>query len=90
MESNTKRATAPQPERETPSKALLFCPECGHRSRYDGDWNVVRSAHGSRYLCPDCRTEITSRLPRDISAPAAESLRWMWHTGARMHRALWT
>ncbi|MFB6301813.1 MAG: hypothetical protein ABEH78_02960 [Haloferacaceae archaeon] len=45
------------------SKATLFCPDCSHRSRYDGDWTVVDAGDERRYLCPDCRTEITVRPP---------------------------
>ena len=49
---------APSPSR---TKGMLFCPDCEHRSRFDGDWTVVETGHDSRYLCPDCGTEITVR-----------------------------
>lgn len=40
---------------------LFFCPECGHRSRFDGDWETVETERHTRRLCPDCGTEITTR-----------------------------
>ena len=30
--------TTDTPRADSPPKATLFCPECGHRSRYDGDY----------------------------------------------------
>lgn len=47
--------------RDVPPKATLFCPDCDHQSRVDGDWHVVETARNIRYLCPDCGTEITVR-----------------------------
>ncbi|MDS0222505.1 hypothetical protein NDI54_14265 [Haloarcula sp. S1AR25-5A] len=48
-------------KRDVPPKATLFCPDCGHQSRYDGDWIVVETHRGTHYRCPDCHTELTSR-----------------------------
>jgi DNA-directed RNA polymerase subunit RPC12/RpoP len=45
----------------SPPKATLFCPECGHRSRYDGDWLVTETDSGRRYRCPECRATVTVR-----------------------------
>jgi predicted RNA-binding Zn-ribbon protein involved in translation (DUF1610 family) len=58
---------------ETPSKATLFCPDCGHRSRFDGDWNVATSARRVRYVCPDCRTTVTTRPNGGPATARAES-----------------
>lgn len=47
--------------RDVPPKATLFCPDCDHQSRVDGDWHVVETTRTTRYLCPDCGTEIAVR-----------------------------
>lgn len=61
------RSTSP-PTR-SPAKATLFCPECSHRSRYDGDWLVTETDDGRRYRCPDCRTTVTVRPAFDAGEP---------------------
>jgi hypothetical protein len=53
--------TTDTPTADRKSKATLFCPECRHCSRYDGDWTRARSGRTVHYLCPDCHTEVTSR-----------------------------
>lgn len=64
-------------DRATPPKATLFCPDCGHRSRYDGDWHVLTRSGTLTLECPDCRTEISSREPaRSLTSPAAVWDRW--------------
>lgn len=50
------------------SIGTFFCPECGHRSRFDGDWVIVETDSQTEYLCPDCGTDIMTRPP-----PADES-----------------
>lgn len=45
----------------SPPKATLFCPECGHRSRYDGDWLLTETDGQRRYRCPECRATVTVR-----------------------------
>jgi hypothetical protein len=45
-------------DRDVPAKTTLFCPDCDHQSRMDGDWHVVRKTRTVRYICPDCETEI--------------------------------
>jgi hypothetical protein len=41
------------------SKATLFCPECHHRSPFDGDWRRVEKPEGTHVHCPDCRATVT-------------------------------
>jgi hypothetical protein len=53
--------TTDTPAADSPPKSTLFCPECGHSSRYDGDWTRARSGRTVHYICPDCHTEITTR-----------------------------
>lgn len=53
------------------TKATLFCPECGHESRYDGDWLRVERSERVHYLCPDCETEITVRSAEATEDAAA-------------------
>lgn len=53
--------TTDTPTADSAPKSTLFCPECGHHSRYDGDWTRARSGQTIHYLCPDCQTEITTR-----------------------------
>lgn len=43
MVSIAKPETDSRIERDASSKGALFCPNCGHQSQYDGDWNVVKN-----------------------------------------------
>jgi predicted RNA-binding Zn-ribbon protein involved in translation (DUF1610 family) len=43
------------------SKAVLFCPECGHESPVAGDWVVREEPEGLVYDCPICGMTITTR-----------------------------
>lgn len=54
------RTASPTPS-PSPSKATLFCPDCDHRSRFDGDWDVVETDRRRRYLCPECGVAVTDR-----------------------------
>ncbi|WP_459192872.1 phage terminase large subunit family protein [Halosimplex sp. J119] len=47
-------------------KAVLFCPECGHESETNGDWNLRERAEGVAYECPDCETVITTRSRAEL------------------------
>ncbi|MFB6100978.1 MAG: hypothetical protein ABEJ73_00245 [Haloplanus sp.] len=47
------------------SKATLFCPDCGHASPVDGDWDVRAAGDRRRVRCPDCRRVIDDRRVRD-------------------------
>ena len=49
------------------SKSTLFCSDCGHQSRYDGDWVHVETAGTRHYCCPECGTEITDRPTESIT-----------------------
>ncbi|PSQ33157.1 hypothetical protein BRD09_01720 [Halobacteriales archaeon SW_10_68_16] len=44
------------------TKTTLFCPDCGHQSRLDGDWQVLDEAGPVRYRCPECENRL-GRLP---------------------------
>jgi len=67
------------------SKATLFCPACGHESRYDGDWTRARSGRTVHYHCPDCHTEITSRPVS--SEPTTGGVAGFWNQWADSVRA---
>jgi DNA-directed RNA polymerase subunit RPC12/RpoP len=76
-------------ERDVPSKPTLFCPDCGHRSRSDGDWRVVESCGDTRYLCPDCGAELTVR-PEFPSRPGNRPVvAWRPWDGLRVWLRLW-
>ncbi len=49
------------PERQPPDKATLYCPECGHESRINGDWLIHVLADSLIYECPNCGAVIDSR-----------------------------
>ncbi|WP_338741023.1 hypothetical protein [Haloplanus salilacus] len=58
-------------------KSTLFCPDCGHASPADGDWDVRTVASRRRLRCPECRCVIdrrdAGRVParaRPFGAPA--------------------
>jgi len=77
-------------ERDVPAKATLFCPDCGHRSRYDGDWIVVECHGGTHYRCPDCHTQITTRLRHTAGeSPRLLDTYWQaWDHGIRVWHGL--
>ncbi len=90
MASMPKQATTPRLEGDVPSKGTLFCPNCSHQSQYDGDWTVVTSGQGSRSLCPDCGTEITSRSsPETGRSLFYNHVLWqMWGTNIQLLQKL--
>ncbi|WP_436935920.1 hypothetical protein [Halovenus marina] len=51
----------PSTEHLPPDKTTLYCPNCGHASRIDGDWLVDVRANQVDYECPDCGTTVSSR-----------------------------
>jgi len=68
MTSSTKR--------EPTDKATLFCPDCGHESRINGDWVIHVLVASTTYECPDCATTINSHKNRDaLIAGSSGSLR---------------
>lgn len=84
-------------ERDVPSKATIFCPDCDHRSRFDGDWAVVDTFRGTRYLCPECGTTVPAGSTLATSLDGVRPLEWvpclLWwpcHVGIRASRRLWT
>ena len=62
---------AGRPPRPSVTKGTFFCPECPYRSRFDGDWTILTTDHGVRYLCPDCEAEVTARRTSFDDAPDA-------------------
>ena len=71
------------------SKSTLFCPECGHRSRYDGDWLRIEERGGVRYLCPDCHTEITVRSTERAETAGPASLWRTWADSLQAWQHAW-
>jgi len=85
--------TSPSKRGGTPDKAVLFCPDCGHHSRYDDEWHVVDAHTAVQYVCPVCGTEITSR-PRLEEPPAwpvrsCRSLRRTWDANRKLLGSVW-
>lgn len=92
MDSITRQGTDTQVEQDIAPKGALFCPNCSHQSQYNGDWDVIKRSHGSRYLCPDCRTEITCRpAPETPRSPFYTYDPWQtWRTNIRlMQKVFW-
>lgn len=53
-------------ERQQPEKTTLYCPECGHESRINGDWVIHVLADSLIYECPNCGAVIDSRREQDV------------------------
>jgi len=71
-------------------KATLFCPNCGHRSRYDGDWTRAESGDTVHYLCPDCHTEITTRPASSEPTTGSAQRFWTnWTDAVRAWQNVW-
>ncbi|WP_251329120.1 hypothetical protein [Haloplanus pelagicus] len=75
-----EHTSAVTPSRSSPResegrKATLFCPDCGHASPLDGDWDE-RTVAGHRCVrCPDCRSVVDERrAPEPQPTSAASSL----------------
>ncbi|WP_254273060.1 hypothetical protein [Haloarcula marina] len=86
-------AQSPPAPDDPPPKATLFCPACDHRSHVDGDWLVRETARGTRYRCPDCRTELTHRPAFEGSRPPRPGTHWpavvrAWGDSVRTWQAL--
>jgi predicted RNA-binding Zn-ribbon protein involved in translation (DUF1610 family) len=87
-------ATETRSRDAAPAKAVLFCPECGHSSRFDGEWRVVQRAATDRYLCPDCDTEIAARPGSGTgpswSAPTLGTPLRTWDISIRLWGRVWS
>jgi len=90
--------TSSREKRDVPPKATLFCPACGHRSRFDGDWYVEERARDTRYLCPDCDTEVLTRTtyptPTDRGSARSPDAFWArtwrrWAANLRTWQGFW-
>ena len=77
--------------REVPSKATLFCPDCHHYSRYDGDWNVVETTCKTHWNCPNCGMEIAARPTAACrnTRSYTEMLWQPWTDGTRLWFEFW-
>jgi predicted RNA-binding Zn-ribbon protein involved in translation (DUF1610 family) len=77
------------------AKSTLFCPDCGHRSRFDGDWTLVETGRGIRYVCPECGRGITVRSPAGAEDGGAGPFGWWqpaletWETTVRTWGEFW-
>ena len=52
-------------ERPLAEKAVLYCPNCSHESRVNGDWIIHVLDDSTVYECPDCGVTIESRHGRE-------------------------
>ena len=59
--SDRAGSVPPRAPQETPPKAALFCPRCGHESPADGDWVLTLCSEAVEVRCPDCRCLLTTR-----------------------------
>jgi predicted RNA-binding Zn-ribbon protein involved in translation (DUF1610 family) len=64
--------SVPPSERQPPDKATLYCPECGHESRINGDWVIHVRAESVTYECPNCDAVIDSRRQRQELADGSD------------------
>ena len=53
-------------ERQPPDKATLYCPECGHGSRINGDWLIHVHAESLVYECPTCGAVVDTRHDQEL------------------------
>lgn len=82
--------TTDTPTADSRPKSTLFCPECDHCSRYDGDWTRARSGRTAHYLCPDCHTEITARPTSAEPMATAVTEFWArWADSLRAWQSAW-
>jgi hypothetical protein len=76
-----------------PDKATLFCPDCGHESRFDRDWRVLETNFTTRYLCPVCATAVTVRPKFDDTGPrtpeAATAFWGTWEASLKLWQRAW-
>jgi predicted RNA-binding Zn-ribbon protein involved in translation (DUF1610 family) len=64
--------SVPPSERQLPDKATLYCPECGHESRINGDWVIHVHAESVTDECPNCDAVIDSRRQRQELADGSD------------------
>jgi predicted RNA-binding Zn-ribbon protein involved in translation (DUF1610 family) len=67
----------PSPEQQTTTKSTLYCPDCSHESRINGDWTISALSDLTTYECPDCGALIDSRRNRKaLTAGSGGALRF--------------
>jgi hypothetical protein len=64
-------------EHQPSDNATLFCSECEHESRINGDWLIHILDDSLAYECPQCETVINSRThQRELTEKSSGSLRF--------------
>jgi predicted RNA-binding Zn-ribbon protein involved in translation (DUF1610 family) len=62
---NTRMVPSKSPtEQRPPHEATLYCTDCDHTSRINGNWIIEVHADYVGYECPECGTTIDSRRNR--------------------------
>ena len=58
IEASAPGGAAPLDSTGSRDKAVLFCPNCGHESAVDGDWQQVLGEETVLLRCPECGTDL--------------------------------
>ena len=64
-------------EQRPPHEATLYCTDCDHASRINGNWIIEVHADYVGYECPECGTTIDSRRNRaDLTSQSGGTLQF--------------
>ncbi|WP_181692869.1 hypothetical protein [Natronomonas sp. LN261] len=64
-------------ERQPPHEATLYCTDCDHASRINGDWLIDVHMDHLDYECPECGATIDSRRNGpDLTTQSGGTLRF--------------
>jgi predicted RNA-binding Zn-ribbon protein involved in translation (DUF1610 family) len=64
-------------QRQPSQEATLYCADCDHESRINGDWIIEVHAEHLGYECPECGTTIESnRDGTDLTTQSRGALRF--------------
>lgn len=63
-------------ERQPSHKATLYCTDCDHASRINGDWIIQVHTDYLDYECPECGTTINSRQQADLTTQSGGMLQF--------------